>query len=31
MVTDLAYTHLKIPRNNSGQKEIFWLIIILLH
>jgi Holliday junction DNA helicase RuvB len=23
MVTDLAYTHLKIPRNNSGQKEIF--------
>ena len=23
MVTDLAYNHLKIPRNNSGQKEIF--------
>jgi Holliday junction DNA helicase RuvB len=23
MVTDLAYKHLKIPRNNSGQKEIF--------
>jgi hypothetical protein len=26
MVTDLAYNHLNKPRDNFGQKEIFWMI-----